>query len=957
MENQSFISIYICSLYYLIATITTVGYGDIYGKTIKEILFQIILLILGTCTYSYLISSVSNFIKKINEKSLIFENKLKILNEIRVTNPHLQERLYEKLLRFLRYKKGSEKSKQNDIINSLPYSLKNTLIIEMYKPIINNFIIFKGLENSNCIVQLVTAFKPIYTIKNDILIQEGDFIEELIFVKEGIISLEIGIDFNKPKESIVEYLKRFNDKQRASLVEKSNTGVLDITANTLSSTSTFLQSRKKVVKNDIKENKNTHYLKVLDIRKNEHFGETLMFLNERSFLTAKVKSKNAELFFLKKEEVIKIFSNFPNIWNRINKKSIFNMRQIKNTVKRVLMNFCSMWGIILDFDNKDKQKRKSSFLNNINRKSKKENLIESNHLSNKKIKEENLNTSNNNTSNENISEEKKSQNTRSLHKFKSQSSQDNFNNSYKDSQLNFNNESISFYSRNTSIKFNLNSNVISQHYGTNINNSKNELSDEINEHLYKTKINYSCFKGNKNSSLNKLYEIQNKSKESENEKNNNSKGTVKITMNKKVCSLIDSESLNYSDSQMSSLQYNVNDEIYKNESFHLSCYCKDDLLFMKNKIDSNSKIKIETLSKRILEKTWVKNMDKEKVNYLDKLLNKSENNFLFCSNNISKDDIKQKNMNSSINLNFNLDTIDTESFEIKASYENINEITCNKYIKNSILRNRTKEFLLKECGNNADESKISIDNKINKSIITESKGKMEKVESIDMNKSEILPTRNMMRYPKISASNFRYGRRKSCHKISSYGKNIDKKRPYLYNCQSDNFLFKNISILKSPRNAIANKKYNKINLSIQNNKESHNNSVIINDENMSFYDKYNIKAGGNEHIQTQQTLKKRKKLQDSELKEMRHIIKKDAQNLNQPSLYYQKLFLNQIQKRRNGIKIYSKKNISEFTLLPEKRNRNNSLNININNIKRTSTDLSNVNNNLRCSLKNKFKKI
>ena len=73
-------------------------------------------------------------------------------------------------------------------------------------------------------------------------------------------------------------------------------------------------------------------------------------------------------------------------------------------------------------------------------------------------------------------------------------------------------------------------------------------------------------------------------------------------------------------------------------------------------------------------------------------------------------------------------------------------------------------------------------------------GKMEKVESIDMNKSEILPTRNMMRYPKISASNFRYGRRKSCHKISSYGKNIDKKRPYLYNCQSDNFLFKNISI-------------------------------------------------------------------------------------------------------------------------------------------------------------------
>ena len=61
IENESFTNIYICSLYYLITTITTVGYGDIYGRNIKEILFQIILLIIGTFTYSYLISLVSNF--------------------------------------------------------------------------------------------------------------------------------------------------------------------------------------------------------------------------------------------------------------------------------------------------------------------------------------------------------------------------------------------------------------------------------------------------------------------------------------------------------------------------------------------------------------------------------------------------------------------------------------------------------------------------------------------------------------------------------------------------------------------------------------------------------------------------------------------------------------------------------------------------------------------------------
>ena len=68
------------------------------------------------------------------------------------------------------------------------------------------------------------------------------------------------------------------------------------------------------------------------------------------------------------------------------------------------------------------------------------------------------------------------------------------------------------------------------------------------------------------------------------------------------------------------------------------------------------------------------------------------------------------------------------------------------------------------------------------------------------------------------------------------------------------------------------------------------------------------------------------------------------QNLKNPSLYYQQLFLNHIQKRRdNNNYIYPESNTN--TLLPIKRNKNeNSLNLNIDSIKRTSTDLKNVNN-------------
>ena len=660
IENKTFNHIYISSLYYLIATITTVGYGDIYGRTIKEIFFQIILLIIGTCTYSFLISSVSNFIKKINEKSLSFEKKLKILNDIKLTNPSMEEGLYDKILRFLRYKKNTEKNKQTIIINSLPYSLKNSLLIEMYKPIINNFMIFKGLENSNCIVQLVTAFKPIYAIKNDILIQEGDFIEEVIFIKNGIICLEIGIDFNKPKESIEQYLNRLENKERSTVPLEFNTRKFDSNINTISDTSTFFHNMKSSIKEKKENIKNMHYLKVLDIRKNEHFGETLMFLNERSFLTAKVKSKKAELFFLKKEEVIKIFNSFPNIWNRINKKSIYNMKQIKITVKRVLLNFCSMSGINLNNKNKAlnliKNQKKIKKINkekmNVENEDKKEkiNLIDNN---------------SDNTDNKNILiDEEKNKSCEDDQEVENQNEKNSSFNIFGKTP----NESVSTFLANNSIQ--LNSFSKDKNNNTTYHNESNELSN-----ITKNNYNFSCFRGIKNQSFkNFQFNKENSNKEEENEnKYNSSKETVKVSINRKPCSIIDSDSI-YEENELIGINYEVNDEIYKDENFNLYFETKNDLLKNNKIIESylNNNIKIENLSRKILEKTWLNNLDKEKRTFLEKVINKNTENKIIEKINEKENSKKRKNHNisfnssssSSINLS-KLKTSEVESFQIK----------------------------------------------------------------------------------------------------------------------------------------------------------------------------------------------------------------------------------------------------------------------------------------------------
>ena len=58
--NESLIQKYVASLYFMITTMTTVGYGDIICISFIERIYHIILLFLGTLLYTFLVSKISN---------------------------------------------------------------------------------------------------------------------------------------------------------------------------------------------------------------------------------------------------------------------------------------------------------------------------------------------------------------------------------------------------------------------------------------------------------------------------------------------------------------------------------------------------------------------------------------------------------------------------------------------------------------------------------------------------------------------------------------------------------------------------------------------------------------------------------------------------------------------------------------------------------------------------------
>ena len=399
IEDKSFFNIYICSLYFSTTTITTVGYGDITCSSFEERIFHIILLAIGCIFYSYIISSISNFIKNDSNAIIKYNNELIILENIRIANPNISFKLYKNILKYLEKKtKCQEKIDMNSLLETLPFTLKNNIIFTIYKYEIKHFKFFKKNENSEFISQALSNFISMTSKKNDFLIYEGEMLEEIIFIKDGKISFEAAINVDNPSISIQKYFNEnfheFNNEKEKKIIEShlndtnfiNKTGYVSIMGSTISigkaknkiaktfQTMNAVQNsdninnlnlnsniystgkNNEILKFDINggaiknEEGNYQYLKILDMRKNEHFGIVFITLNKPCPLSLQVKSKFVELFSLKKIEAINLSKSYPNIWKKLYVKEFHNLRTIKKRTFKVLTKYIEVNKLLIDLN-------------------------------------------------------------------------------------------------------------------------------------------------------------------------------------------------------------------------------------------------------------------------------------------------------------------------------------------------------------------------------------------------------------------------------------------------------------------------------------------------------------------------------------------------------------------------------------------------------------------------------
>ena len=371
--NENFLTKYLASFYFLMTTMTTVGYGDIVCISFIERIYHIILLVIGTLLYTFLVSKIGNYLRDESHEQTKLDKDLNILENIRITHPNMPFKLYSKIKNhLLTIFKKRKKVGISLLINGVPDAIKNDLLFKIYSKVINGFTIFKGVKNSNFIIQMLTSFIPILVKKEEIIFLEGEIIQNIVFVKDGRLALELVIDLNEPFQSIERYVennfigisreeefKKYssNNGQKAmmNLPEINFNGLKSRINDIINIDKTTLINNSRIENNGISidlgrmdftqkeidpsQLKDLQIIKIIDIRKNEHFGDVHLFLEKPSPFTLKVKSRIAELLLLRKSSAIFMSKNFHNIWRKIETKSFHNLVSIKKLTFKILKQY------------------------------------------------------------------------------------------------------------------------------------------------------------------------------------------------------------------------------------------------------------------------------------------------------------------------------------------------------------------------------------------------------------------------------------------------------------------------------------------------------------------------------------------------------------------------------------------------------------------------------------------
>jgi hypothetical protein len=191
---------YLSAFFWVIESLTTVGYGETIPATNGQKIYAILVMITGVGVYGYVIGNVASILSKRDPaKSQYFDNldQLNAFVKYRDIPAALQKRIKEYYAYIWKKRLGFD---EMTFLSALPQGLRTDVEIHLKFQILEKIPLFRELDNT-FIEEVALNLKPDVYTPGEFIFREGQKSDRMYFVIRGRLQVL------KPDDSVIGYLK------------------------------------------------------------------------------------------------------------------------------------------------------------------------------------------------------------------------------------------------------------------------------------------------------------------------------------------------------------------------------------------------------------------------------------------------------------------------------------------------------------------------------------------------------------------------------------------------------------------------------------------------------------------------------------------------------------------------------------------------------------------------------
>lgn len=189
--------IYVKTLYYVITTISTVGFGDIGPTTSKEIAFVMFIQFLGVVIFAYLTGNITSILMNMNQREKILsEKEINLDKWFLDMNSHHRFKIAEDLQKnikdyFMYYWENDHSSllSETNFLMRMPIDLRNRFLDYLFFDEIQEFSVFFTDLDIQLKYQLMLSTYPRIIEEKTPAIKANTEVEEIFIIRRGKVLL------------------------------------------------------------------------------------------------------------------------------------------------------------------------------------------------------------------------------------------------------------------------------------------------------------------------------------------------------------------------------------------------------------------------------------------------------------------------------------------------------------------------------------------------------------------------------------------------------------------------------------------------------------------------------------------------------------------------------------------------------------------------------------------------